>query len=66
MGRVNQEGAAKPTKRSPSNPDAIDDAALAFEIAVSAFKEMFPEAWEQCRCWPTESGLAFIAEKLKG
>ncbi len=65
MGRVNVEGAAKPAKRSPSNPDAIDDAALAFSIAVSAFKELFPAEWEDCRTWPTESGLAFIAEKLK-
>ncbi len=66
MGRVNVEGAAKPARRSPRNPDAIDDAATAFEVAVSAFKELFPEAWEECRTWPVESGLIFIAEKLKG
>jgi len=65
MGRVNVEGAAKPARRSPANPDAIDDAATAFEIAVATFKELFPAEWEECRRWPTESGLVFIAEKLK-
>ena len=64
MGRVNVEGAAK--RRSQTNPDAIDAMTSAFEQAVAAFKEMHPEAWEECRCWPTESGLLHIAEKLKG
>lgn len=30
------------------------------------FRAEFPDEWEMIRTWPTESGLIFITEKMKG
>jgi hypothetical protein len=62
--RARVEGSA--AKRSPSNPDAIDNMATAFEQAIAAFQELHPDEWGNIRTWPTESGLVHIAAKLKG
>lgn len=32
---------------------------------LADFQARFPDAWEDCRTWPTESGLAHIAATLK-
>lgn len=37
-----------------------------FAHAIAYFRECFPDEWEACRLWPTESGLIHMAEKLKG
>lgn len=55
------EGAARRGRK------VVDDAApVSFAEIVAAFKRDQPDAWQECRTWPTESGVVFIAEKLKG
>lgn len=50
MDRVTKKPAPKPS---------------AFAVAVEDFKARFPDEWEACRLWPTESGLLHMISKFK-
>ena len=59
MGRL--EGETPRRGRQPkADPQTSDFAAI-----VEAWKAERPEEYEECRRWPTESGLIYIANKLK-
>lgn len=37
-----------------------------FATIVERFKADHPDAWEEMRLWPLQSGVEAMAEKLKG